>query len=65
MKDVAMAVTADGKGITSMALAPKTFASGKNGFWGQARVDTSTGERYMVQAQLVRIEPATPKVKKQ
>lgn len=40
---------------TEMQIPSKTFKSGKQGFWGQAKVQTEDGKRYQVQVQAVEI----------
>ena len=46
--------TLDGQSLGVLVLASKTFASGKEGYFGQAKV-TIDGTRYQTQAQLVAI----------
>lgn len=45
----------DGQAIGALVLAEKTFASGKQGYFGQGKL-VINGERYQCQAQMVRIE---------
>lgn len=44
-----------GQVIGVLVLQPKTFASGKQGFFGQAKL-TIAGERFQAQAQAVKID---------
>ena len=46
--------TLDGKSLGVLVLAPKTFKSAKEGYFGQAKV-VIEGTRYQCQAQLVAI----------
>jgi hypothetical protein len=43
-----------GQIVGVLVLSPKTFSSGKTGFFGQAKL-TIAGERYQAQAQAVKI----------
>lgn len=47
--------TLDGESIGVLILSPKRFKSGKEGFFGQAKIEHE-GQRYQGQAQLVKIE---------
>lgn len=47
---------AEGKVVGLLALEEKVFSSGRRGFFGQGKV-VIDGERYQMQAQLVKIEP--------
>ena len=44
----------NGQALGIVVLSPKTFSSGKSGFFGQAKL-TIGGERYQAQAQAVKI----------
>ena len=46
--------TLDGQSLGVLVLAPKTFSSGKEGYFGQAKV-LIDGRRYQCQCQLVAI----------
>lgn len=43
-----------GQIVGVLVLSPKTFSSGKPGFFGQAKIEIG-GERYQAQAQAVKI----------
>ena len=46
--------TDDGQAVGVLVLQPKTFKSGKAGFFGQGKIELE-GQRYQAQAQLVEI----------
>ena len=51
--------TLDGQTIRVLVLEPKTFASGKAGFFGQGKLEIG-GMRYQCQAQMVAIGEKAP-----
>ena len=52
---MAKATVTLGKEEVQVQITPKEFKSGKEGFWGQAKVEDS-GKRYQVQIMAVELE---------